>query len=229
MNFVIFPMFFASSALYPLWRVKESSPLLYYVCELNPFTPETELIRFALYAQVAWISLAVVVGCTIVFLFGAILAYDPARGFLARRGGGPPAGVAAASERDFHAGINSAGLRRAERARVSERRAAIGEIRQRASFEECSIGRVAIVEDVVGPGVKLDLLGDLIGGVQVEDGVGRQLHELVGVIAGEILAGHEQRVASDLEGVGDGIVDAGLQPVTRHCWDLVAGHDLDIA
>ena len=29
MNFVIFPMFFASSALYPLWRVKESSLLLY--------------------------------------------------------------------------------------------------------------------------------------------------------------------------------------------------------
>ena len=91
MNFVIFPMFFASSALYPLWRVKESSPLLYYVCQLNPFTHATELIRFALYAQVAWVSLGVVVGCTIVFLFGAILAYDPARGFLARRGGGPPA------------------------------------------------------------------------------------------------------------------------------------------
>jgi len=26
MNFVIFPMFFASSALYPLWRVREGSP-----------------------------------------------------------------------------------------------------------------------------------------------------------------------------------------------------------
>ena len=38
MNFVIFPMFFASSALYPLWRVKESSPWLYYVCAVNPFT-----------------------------------------------------------------------------------------------------------------------------------------------------------------------------------------------
>src|SRR5882724_6220193 len=37
MNFVIFPMFFASSALYPLWRVKQSSPLLYYICEFNPF------------------------------------------------------------------------------------------------------------------------------------------------------------------------------------------------
>jgi ABC-2 type transport system permease protein len=86
MNFVIFPMFFASSALYPLWRVKESSPFLYYVCEFNPFTHATELIRFALYGQVAWVSLAVVAGCAGVFLFGALLAYDPGRGFLARRG-----------------------------------------------------------------------------------------------------------------------------------------------
>jgi ABC-2 type transport system permease protein len=86
MNFVIFPMFFASSALYPLWRVKESSPLLYYVCAFNPFTHAVELIRFALYAKVEWLSLAVVTSCTIVFMVGAILAYDPARGFLARRG-----------------------------------------------------------------------------------------------------------------------------------------------
>src|SRR4029077_10750025 len=86
MNFVIFPMFLASSALYPLWRVKESSPLLYYVCELNPFTHAVELIRFALYCQINWISLAVVGGCTALFMIGAILAYDPSRGFLARRG-----------------------------------------------------------------------------------------------------------------------------------------------
>ena len=86
MNFVIFPMFFASSALYPLWRVRESSPLLYYVCELNPFTHGVELVRFALYAQVNWVSLAVVCGCTFGFMFAAILAYDPARGLLARRG-----------------------------------------------------------------------------------------------------------------------------------------------
>jgi ABC-2 type transport system permease protein len=86
MNFVIFPMFFASSALYPLWRVRESSPLLYYVCELNPFTHAVELVRFALYAQVNWVSLAVVCGCTLTFMFAAVLAYDPARGLLARRG-----------------------------------------------------------------------------------------------------------------------------------------------
>ncbi len=86
MNFVIFPMFFASSALYPLWRVREASPLLYYVCQLNPFTHAVELVRFALYCQINWISLAVVGGCTALFMVGAILAYDPARGFLARRG-----------------------------------------------------------------------------------------------------------------------------------------------
>jgi ABC-2 type transport system permease protein len=87
MNFVIFPMFFASSALYPLWRVRESSPLLYYICEFNPFTHAVELIRFALYGHINWLSLAVVVGCTAVFMIGAIFAYDPSRGLIARRGG----------------------------------------------------------------------------------------------------------------------------------------------
>jgi ABC-2 type transport system permease protein len=86
MNFVIFPMFFASSALYPLWRVQEASPLLYYICQMNPFTHAVELIRFALYVQINWLSLAVVCGCTVLFMIGAILAYDPSRGFLARRG-----------------------------------------------------------------------------------------------------------------------------------------------
>jgi ABC-2 type transport system permease protein len=87
MNFVIFPMFFASSALYPLWRVQEASPLLYDICQINPFTHATELIRFALYAKINWVSLAVVCGCLAVFMAGAILAYDPSRGFIARRGG----------------------------------------------------------------------------------------------------------------------------------------------
>ncbi|MDI7864164.1 ABC transporter permease [Rhizobiaceae bacterium n13] len=90
MNFVIFPMYFASSALYPLWRIQESSPLLHKICLANPFTYVVELIRFALYAQVDWKSLVVVVACTALFLGGAILAYDPSRGLLGRRqdGGG---------------------------------------------------------------------------------------------------------------------------------------------
>jgi ABC-2 type transport system permease protein len=87
MNFVIFPMFFASSALYPLWRVREGSPLLATICELNPFTHAVELIRFAFYGQINPLSLAVVLGCTIIFLGAAIVAYDPSRGMLMRREG----------------------------------------------------------------------------------------------------------------------------------------------
>jgi ABC-2 type transport system permease protein len=87
MNFVIFPMFFASSALYPLWRIEEASPLLYNICQMNPFTHATELIRFALYGKINWLALAVVVGFATVFMVGAIMAYDPSRGFIARRGG----------------------------------------------------------------------------------------------------------------------------------------------
>ena len=87
MNFVIFPMFFASSALYPLWRVQESSPWLYRLCALNPFTHAVELIRFAFYQKVEWTSLAVVAAYASVFLVAAIVAYDPARGMIMRRGG----------------------------------------------------------------------------------------------------------------------------------------------
>jgi ABC-2 type transport system permease protein len=76
----------ALGMLMSLWRVREGSPLLYYVCELNPFTHAVELARFALYGQINWISLAVAGGCTALFMAGAILAYDPSRGFLARRG-----------------------------------------------------------------------------------------------------------------------------------------------
>ena len=89
MNFVIFPMFFASSALYPLWRMRESSPLLHDICAFNPFTHAVELIRFALYMQVNWTALAVVLGCLAGFFGAAVFMYDPQKGLWARRKGGP--------------------------------------------------------------------------------------------------------------------------------------------
>ena len=87
MNFVIFPMFFASSALYPLWRIREASPLLYEICRFNPFTYCVELIRFALHGQIDTVSLAVVLACTAAFLAAAVYAYNPSKGLIARRGG----------------------------------------------------------------------------------------------------------------------------------------------
>ena len=88
MNFVIFPMFFASSALYPLWRIKEGSLFLYHVCQANPFTHAAEMIRFALYGQFNLVSTLVVVGATGLFLILGFIGYDPGRGLLAKRGGG---------------------------------------------------------------------------------------------------------------------------------------------
>jgi len=87
MNFVIFPLFFASSALYPLWRIKESSPWLAYVCELNPFTHAVELIRFAFHQRINFTALLIVVVAAAGFLLAAIAAYDPSRGMLSRREG----------------------------------------------------------------------------------------------------------------------------------------------
>ena len=51
MNFVIFPCFFLSSALYPIWKIKESSPFLAILTQYNPFTHAVELIRFSLYGN----------------------------------------------------------------------------------------------------------------------------------------------------------------------------------
>ncbi|ODM44258.1 ABC transporter permease [Cereibacter johrii] len=85
MNFVIFPMFFASTALYPLWRLKESSPLLADIALANPFTHAVELIRFALYRQVEPLALAVVAGAGLVFFGAAVFMYDPSKGLWALR------------------------------------------------------------------------------------------------------------------------------------------------
>jgi len=87
MNFVIFPMFFASSALYPLWRIEEGSTLLHDIALFNPFTHCVELIRHALYMQIDVRGLVVVAGVTVVLLAAAFIAYDPSKGMIARRGG----------------------------------------------------------------------------------------------------------------------------------------------
>ena len=87
MNFVIFPMFFLSSALYPLWKMAESSELLRDICAWNPFTHAVELIRFSLYVTPNLTALAIVAGWLVVFFGAALWGYDPARGLQRRKGG----------------------------------------------------------------------------------------------------------------------------------------------
>jgi len=87
MNFVIFPMFFLSSALYPLWRMQQADTKLYWLSEANPFTHAVELIRFALYERFNATSALVVCAYLAAFMALAIIGYDPGRGLMARKGG----------------------------------------------------------------------------------------------------------------------------------------------
>ncbi len=85
MNFVMFPMFFFSSALYPLWRLREGgSELLYLVSLANPFTYAVELIRYALYGMFEPVAALVVAGATVLFFLLAVMGYDPQRGMFRR-------------------------------------------------------------------------------------------------------------------------------------------------
>ena len=85
MNFVMFPMFFFSSALYPLWKLREGgSELIYWVSLLNPFTHAVEMIRFALYGLFEPVATAVVCGSTVLFFLLATFGYDPQRGMIRR-------------------------------------------------------------------------------------------------------------------------------------------------
>ncbi|MCP3668934.1 MAG: ABC transporter permease [Gammaproteobacteria bacterium] len=75
MNFVIFPMFFLSSALYPIWKIGEASPLLEKLCILNPFTYAVEFIRFSLYLKFDLTASGVVLFCSVIFFTIAVYAF----------------------------------------------------------------------------------------------------------------------------------------------------------
>jgi ABC-2 type transport system permease protein len=85
MNFVIFPMFFMSTALYPLWKIKESSVLLYNLARFNPFSQAVELMRFALYGQLSWQAFVYTLIAFIVFMTAAIFGYNPSKGVMMKK------------------------------------------------------------------------------------------------------------------------------------------------
>jgi ABC-2 type transport system permease protein len=84
MNFVIFPLFFLSSALYPLWKMREASEWLYWLCALNPFTHAVELVRFALYQRLNLSALLICLGLTALFAVLAVVTFNPQHAALRR-------------------------------------------------------------------------------------------------------------------------------------------------
>jgi ABC-2 type transport system permease protein len=89
MNFVIFPMYFISTALYPLWKLEESgAQWVYQIARFNPFTHAVEWMRFALYGKDPGISVWIVLATLAITFILAVWGYDPQRGFgqLTKRG-----------------------------------------------------------------------------------------------------------------------------------------------
>ncbi len=87
MNFVIFPMFFMSTALYPLWKVRESSELLHNLALYNPFSQAVELIRFAFYGQFNSYAFVYTLCAFSVFMIAAVIGYNPSKGMMTKKGG----------------------------------------------------------------------------------------------------------------------------------------------
>ncbi|MCK4840410.1 MAG: ABC transporter permease [Methylococcales bacterium] len=87
MNFVIFPMFFMSTALYPLWKMKESSEVLHHLAHYNPFSQAVELIRFALYGQFNESAFVYTLIAFVIFMMAAVLGYNPSKGMMMKKGG----------------------------------------------------------------------------------------------------------------------------------------------
>ena len=86
MNFVIFPAFFFSTALYPAWKVEESGAMwIVRLIGVNPFTYAVELLRFAIYGQVEPVALAVTAAVGLAAFGLAARGYDPQKGMLGRR------------------------------------------------------------------------------------------------------------------------------------------------
>lgn len=87
MNFVIFPMFFMSTALYPLWKMKESSVLLHDLAFYNPFSQAVELIRFAMYGQFNEYAFIYTLTAFVFFMVVAVIGYNPSKGMMMKKGG----------------------------------------------------------------------------------------------------------------------------------------------
>ena len=81
-------MFFMSTALYPLWKIKESSDLLHTLAKYNPFSQAVELTRFALYGQFNQEAFIYTFAAFVIFMAAAIIGYNPSKGMMTKKGGG---------------------------------------------------------------------------------------------------------------------------------------------
>ena len=86
LNVVIFPMFFISSALYPLWRLIDNDAIfVWYLAKINPFTYGVEMIRAASLGKFYFEGFLITLSCSLVFMLMAVRGYDPQTGIIKKK------------------------------------------------------------------------------------------------------------------------------------------------
>jgi len=78
-----------STALYPLWKIKESSLLLFSLASYNPFSQAVEFVRFALYGQLNVYAFVYTLLAFVVFMLLAVWGYNPSKGMMVKKTTGP--------------------------------------------------------------------------------------------------------------------------------------------
>src|SRR3984893_8427686 len=127
-------------------------------------------------------------------------------------------------ESHLHAAIEGDRLQGRDRARINREGDRRRQLRISAGIEECTIGRVPVVEDIVDESEELHVLVHLVGGVEVRHPIERQLGVLVGVVAYKILGAGDENIGTELEFWRDHNVAAELHLVARNAGDMVARH-----
>jgi hypothetical protein len=100
---------------------------------------------------------------------------------------------------------------------------------RRSRIEESADGREFAIEQIVDEAIDLDILGELIGAVQVRDPVVCELRVLVGVIANKPLTTDPDNIGTELQLRRKPIIDAALNLVPRYAGNLLAWRDEDIS
>src|SRR5271167_3966474 len=140
-----------------------------------------------------------------------------------------PIAASSSSKRRSEANIKRPRHCRAERSRVGEGIAAIGEVWHVCRVEEGPVSIVMVVEDVIDLRVDLEILRHLIGTVSVGDPIGGKLRKLVGSIAVVELGPNDIDVRAERERWCDVPVGRELDAIMGGHRNLIAGYDLDIA
>src|ERR1700730_6303609 len=125
---------------------------------------------------------------------------------------------------DLHPAIEGDRRQGRDRARIGSKNDWRRFLRIGARTKESAKGRVSVVKNIVDKPEELNVLVQLIGGVQVRGPIERQFGVLVGAVANKILGAGDEHVGAELEFWRERNVAAKFYLLARNSRDVIAWH-----